>query len=532
MNKNKKLALLGSSLGPVIPPRVLIASDSILNSSFIASRIQTESPAAAIARYTYGGSRSPMGLVPLSASGISVYGTTGNLLSHTNLSNWQGITASIADATSPITGASVKKLTGTGVAGQRIQTNVAPNGDAVVPAGAPQMTFCITLEPGTLSATRLLVYNRTTSGTIRLRDWSVTASAKTGSGPVPLSITVSSTDGVGYVAGNVIFLQVYIGASGGTVAGYLYASNPLLVAGPAVVFSATSGTPELPSAAGWKNPYSTEHDQFELAVIEWGRNDYAVYTTDEFNIALRAQLEQAASYAQRVLLCSPPPLALADLTDWDSADTFVSGGFLFAMQTAAASGGADVYDAWNGFKSAGSPVNTLMRDTTHPTDASATSLGMGQYVNAIVAALRRGRRKPQAQGSLASQVFIGAEPVSGTWVWTEFTATNEYDAHGLIAGHMDGITRALTSSTVGAQVQWTNVTGTFIGIVVVMASSAGSINVVVDALPAVAISCQDATVTNYPRGTTVRQSLATSGPHTVTAEVTAGQARIVGLVAF
>jgi hypothetical protein len=236
------------------------------------------------------------------------------------------------------------------------------------------------------------------------------------------------------------------------------------------------------------------------------------------------------------MVCTPPPRANVGLTAWDDAnDTFVTGGYYAAMLQVAAQHNALIYDANADFKAkvtAGTnTIAQLMRDTVHPTDASASSAGMGLYVTAIVAAAARTADAPIRNLGGTPIARIGAA-LSGNWAWTHYaTGTGpNWAAQGLLVGQTAGAhTLAMASSTASDVLTFT-IVGRDIGLLAIAdATVGGVVNVAIDGGSPVAIDLSASGLTRYPKAFFVAGDLAPIA-HTVTVTVVSGTARIVGVV--
>jgi hypothetical protein len=269
-------------------------------------------------------------------------------------------------------------------------------------------------------------------------------------------------------------------------------------------------------------------------VIEF-RNDTGSTTAAAYQRALETIAAGALQFAEHVLIMTPPPQANAGLTAWDAADPYQTGGYQVAAAAAAAAVNAYYYDAVGTFQAltaAGTyTVAQLMRDTIHPTDASLTSAGMGQLVNAIVV----GCNNPNVvhtPGSARPFARLGAQVNSGTWTWTEYTSTTgpAWDAQSLSAPtYRSGRTHALQATAAG-QLTVTTPACTQIGLIgLVDQTTAGQVDVSVDGGAAVRLDLSGSGVTNYSKGYWVATGLANT-THTVTIDWVSGTARVVGVV--
>lgn len=520
-------------------PRILIVGESILNSFYIASRIATAYPGAVVDRRTYGGSQTPLGWL-LTAGDVQAYAQAGNLLKNGNPTNWQFKTScTVVASTSPATGLALPLITTTGVSGQRVTTG---NGEGVVvPAGAPNMVVSLEVEPGTLSSFRVLVYNATKAGNIVTNDFTAAASnvADRANLPARYLVRIKASQGATYVDGDVLHIYLYI-AQDNAIAGTIYAGNVMVNQGdmPAQ-FHATSGTAEAASAAAWLTPTpGTRRDLFDLAVIQFGRNDPGVLSAIEHERSTSAIISGFARLAARVLVCTPPPTAAADLLSWAATDTFVTLKLADAQKRAAYRHGAMFYDAVADFKahvaSGAHTIAQIMRDTLHPTDADTTSPGMGLYVSAILTALRSTFDRPVRPLVAAPCARLGGAVASGTWTWTEFTSSTQpgYDIMGMHIGYQkNSSVAAYVSSTAGHSLTFSMPACTAIGLIALADSAAaGVVSVSVDGRAAVNVTIGPVSGQSYyGHGFFVQGDLPNEA-HTVVVTVVSGQARIVGVV--
>jgi hypothetical protein len=511
-------------------PRILLVGESILNSGYLAARLAAALPGAVVDRRTYGGSQSAMGLLLL-ATDVRAYAAGGNLVPDGRLTQWGQTGLTVAAVASPTTGRGTYRLTAAGAGGQRLQHD-----PIVVPTGAPQLTYSIEVEPGTLTSFRLMVYNKTTSNTIKQVDFAATNVTDRANLPTRYSVTVKSTDGVGYAAGDEVRVYLYPGAPDGNPAGTLYARNPTVTAdGIGAGHVPTAGTAQAASAAAWRAVSGTDRALYDLVVIQFGRNDAANLGGADHEALVGGMIAGAAQLGGRVLVMTCPPQANGGLTAWEDAatDPFQASGLSAGARRAALRAGAGFYDAVADFQASGLAVSALMRDIYHPTDADATSAGIGRYVTAIAAFAASAVDRPARVLARQPQARLGGQVASGTWAWTAFAVGTSptYNATGPLAGqYLSGEAWALVSSTATHSLTY-SVTGRVVGVVVIAdAASPGVVSVSVDGGPGVSVSQTQAGVSFYPKGFVTHADLP-DGEHTVTVTVVSGQARVVGVVA-
>ncbi len=517
--------------------RILIVGESILNSSYIVARLRAATHGTPAELWTYGGSFSPMGLLLLS-NDIQVWQPRGNLLHSSDLSRWglkYGV--QVTGTRSPTTGRPTQKIVAMGKDEERL-TGTRDNGSITVPVGAPPLIYSIEIEPGSLKSFRLLVYNLTKRATVAQRDFAQDDVLEHAYAPTRYVLAMQPTDGGGYHAGDVLTCYLYVGQAEGYRRGYIYARNPAVIPGmvPAPYLH-TGGRPQAVHAAQWVKRRPDEHRQlFHDVVIQFGRNDAdgnisAAQHTD----MISAMIDSAAAFAQRVLVCTPPPLALADLSAFSPADPYVKGGYLDAVARATVAAGAQFYDAVTDFKTqvegGKATVHDLMRDNAHPTD-TPTSAGMGLYVNAIARAFSASASRPHHTG-IRVIARVGGQPEKGAWQWRRFLSGTppRLDPHGLLfgVGH-DGDVAAITSSEPGATLRF-DVVGSDIGLIWLEdARIGGSAEVRIDGKPVKRLHFKEAGGLMYPHATFVAGGLP-HGPHMVQVIVVSGEVRMIGVAA-
>lgn len=515
-------------------PRILIVSDSINNSPYILPRIRADFPGASIERRSYSGSKSPIGL--FLASDVQALITGGQLLPNTDtVGVWTPKNSVMTKDFSPSTGKSVTQIVTSGVGGQGISVQTRP----VVPTGAPPLVFSLMFEPGTIQSFRVNIVNVTKGGGVIVSsDFPPSEIMDTRGGLLSrYSIPMKSTDGATYSAGDTLAIDILLGSQESYKAGKAYIDEPMLNVGqfPAP-YRATAGVSEPVGAEEWSSlPGGTNRNLFDLAVITLGRNDTDNISFYEYEMMAGSIISGLSKHVARVLFCTPPPQANSGLTAFVSNDPYQSKGFVDALKRACYKHGAFFYDAVEDFKNTaknGTPVNVLMRDTIHPTDADVNSAGIGRYVKAIIDVLTQDRDKRPSPLTKQPTSQIGGQVVSGTWSWKKFTAGTAplNDSIGLFTGHLkEPNSFAFSSSEVGAKIKY-RLTGTILGFVILNdKDTPGIAKVTVDGVPQTNISFSGSGTSRYPTGVYVTGGLVDT-EHEIVVEVVSGEVRMLAAV--
>lgn len=522
-----QLGPLDDSLGR--DPRILIVGESILNSwgaspSF-QSRLLTAYPNCIPHFLTYGGSESPVGMMSLAGSTL-VYVDSANLFPSTNIvGSWGGGGLTKANSTFPGTGRPCTLLTGTSTVGQ-----ATVGGPCIVPAGPPgALTFSILAQPGTTRSFRLIIRNVTTATSILERYFSVGANNLADT-VKRYSITVTT----GYAAGNEITAYIYPDYDGVTHgAGTLYVAEPMFNAGYAPAeYRSLTGTP---SDLGWVQAPDGLPVEYDLAIIQFGRNDGndGLLAADHYDM-LCGMIGGAYKRAKRVLVMTPPPQALANLSAWAAADLYIDNGLQAAARRAAKRYGCGFYDAVTDFKalvtSGAKTIADLMADAYHPKGTALGLDGMDCYLQAVLDYTSGSNSAFALGGGTTPSVKLMGEVGSGAWDWQPYTSPAENPAQLISTAQSTGAIWAMGSTEVGAVLNFTGIRGRTIGIVVLVdASAGGSATVTLDGHSAKTVSFTQAGLTMYPHGVFLWGGL-TDKEHTVAVAVASGTVRVIGVV--
>lgn len=543
---------LASILGR--PPRILLITDSILNSVNIVPGLQALFPGLQAMQYTYGGSQAPIGLA-ISATEVQAYMTPGNLL---NTSTFvAGANTTVTSSTSPTTGKPAQLVSSAGGVGYE---GVTINGTIPSPAPA-NLTFSFELEPNTCQTIGIGFYNVTKAGTIladqvfRAPEVNVEQSGL----PWRYYLTVSQGTGVGWSAGDTIQVIIWMNQYPFPTqwqAFACYVREPMLNADqiPAPYF-ATTGTPQAVGTPAWGSVKGgIDRTLADLAIVEFCRNDLsttlpAPVPASDFEKMISSIISGAASLAGRVMVCTPPPIAGGSPLVWIT-DIINSSGYYNAIKRAAYRHGAYFYDAVADFKalvaSGQYTVPQLMRDIMHPTDPGP---GINRYTNAIATYLNlpydmitRPIVKPPC-------FRIGGVPTVGTWPWTGSNslvqsgitcclqpqgihlAHSYYSGEGAPGTTSGNAMYARCSSNAGDTLDFPNVIGSIIGLIVLHdGTTAGVYNIIIDGGSPIAYSIAASAADGaYPFGVYITGSLP-YGSHDVQVQVQSGLCKVVGIV--
>lgn len=516
-------------------PRILWVSDSINNSPYLLPRLKEYFPGIVIERRSYSGSKSPIGLFFSSEPKARI--TTGQLLPNTDvIGTWTKKESTVSKDYSPSTGRTVTRITTKGVGGQGLSVQSRP----AVPAGAPPLTFSFLFEPGTIQSFRVNVVNTTKGGGVVVSvDFPPNEVMDTRGGLLSrYSIPMKPTDGATYSAGDILAIDILLGSQESYKVGTAYIEDPILNVGhiPAP-FRPTSGTAETPGTEAWSSTVGgTDRNLFDLAVVTLGRNDTNDTPWKDYEQMVGSIISGLSTRVGRVMFCTPPPQCDTSLQSFVPDDPYQTRGFLEAARRASIRHGAYFYDAISDFRKlvddGEMSVAELMRDTIHPTDANATSAGIGRYVKAVEDTLKSKAEKRAVSLTTPPNSQIGGEVVSGSWTWKRFTAGTAplNDAHGFFTGNVkEPNNYVFSSSEVGAKVKY-SVKGSLVGLIILNdRTTAGVGKVTIDGVAYPNIVFNAGGTSNYPTGIFIASGLLDI-EHEIIIEVASGEVRMIAAV--
>lgn len=275
----------------------------------------------------------------------------------------------------------------------------------------------------------------------------------------------------------------------------------------------------------------TPYSDYAAVIFQFGRNDANnSENATEFRKAYDKLVAQGRKYFPRVAIGTPPPKALANLSDWDpDNDAVLTGGYDEEIDTVVTKYNVqhiNVMDRFIALEDAATyTVAQLMRDAYHPTYDTGGGIIATDCVTAMKANTLPDNDAAEVTGRVVNYLY--GEPASGAWALVSTTNTTG-PTQGPLPRISDQADQGLSIAASGATVEFPDTTVSEGGQVwfhyYTQASSGGTVDFYVDrgtgSEKKISVNTTDSALgTNYPKAILVGDDLS-AGSHTISAETT------------